>query len=660
MATEEAFTLDGQSLSDANPFRVISAQWTPAKKRGEFIDNPDSDGSIPVETEERYENSQLDLRIRITPQANADTAMAKVGQLQDKLQSAKPGSPVSGTWTPAGATTAHTFYVLRAEATFPMEMDGDDFGWAHKTPVAMVTLTCKPFLYGAETSAAAVTGTTPTIEVTVPDVAGDVPAEGRLVVTDGASQDRWHVEWGMQTGSAAEVAKDILLSQPDLTNTGFSGTSTTRSGSYSTNIYRGTLTSAAYITVCGTGAKTNIGTYRVRARVYASGTGSYSVRLAWRDGDGPLTRNAVNYALDDQWSDLDLGTITIQEAVSGSQSWEGRIEAKSTVVGDTLDVDIVYLIPAERYGLARRIIGILTHTSITARSAFTTESGAITGDSLSVGGTWGGAGDADDFTASGGAATRSALNDTSTNIASGRLVTASGTSAMTNTLASVEVKTSAFDEAKQGLLLRYVDATNFLTVNVDLPVSSPPFWRVQKVIAGTATTLASAYCVGVGNFVANTWYPITAAVDAGGHVLVWVGGVFQGSASDSTLLTGGTLDDGKVGIVDWQPAAAPASTRSYANFTVSPVEPDAVIFSGRAAEFRHNVAIRQNAAGTIYGNMPLYRGSRFYIPPEGDDSLQSRIVVKARRNDVEHAQDNNIADSTTARVYWTPRFLTPR
>ena len=493
------------------------------------------------------------------------------------------------------------------------------------------------------------------------DVPGDVPAEARLVVTDNASQDRWHVEWGAQTGSAAEVAKDLLLSQPDLTNTGFSGTSTTRSGSYSTNVYRATLTSAAYVTVCGTGAKTNIGTYRVRARVYGSGTGSYSVRLAWRDGDGPLTRNPVNYALDDQWTDLDLGTVNISEAVTGTQSWEGRIEAKSQTVGDTLDVDIIYLIPVESgYGLARRIIGVPTHTSITARSAFTTESGVITGDSLSVGGTWAGAGDGDDFSVSGGAATRTAVSDTSTNIASGRLITASGTAAMTNTLASIEVKTSAFDESTQGLLLRYVDASNFLTVNIDLPVSSPPFWRVQKVIAGTATTLASGYCSGIGNTAYNTWYPLATMVDSSGHVLVWVGGVFQGSASDSTLITGGTLDDGKVGVVDWRPGASPATTRSYTNFIVSPAEADAVIFSGRSAEFRHNMAIRQNAAGTVYGGMPLYRGSRFYIPPSGDDDLQTRVVVKARRNDVETAQDNNIADSTRVQVFYTPRYLTPR
>lgn len=491
------------------------------------------------------------------------------------------------------------------------------------------------------------------------DVPGDVPAEARLVVTDNASQDRWHVEWGAQTGSAAEVAKDLLLSQPDLTNTGFSGTSTTRSGSYSTNVYRGTLTNSAFITVCGTGAKTNIGTYRVRARVYAAGTGSYSVRLAWRDGDGPLTRNAINYALDDQWTDLDLGTINISEAPSGTQSWQGRIEAKSQTVGDTLDVDIIYLIPTSAgYGLARRPIAVPALTSVTARSEFTTESGAITGDSLSVGGTWAGAGDADDFSASGGVCTRTAVSDTATGIGSGRLVTASGTSAMTNTFASLDLKTSnAGASGAQGLLLRYVDSSNFLSVVATWGSSS--FVTVRKTIAGTDTQLAGFLPVGLGTPAADTTYTLQVVVDAGGRVLVWISGTFQGSTSDSTLATGGTLDDGKVGMVDWHPVAT-AATRTYDNFTVSPVEPDAVIFAGRTAEFRHNTAIRQNSAGTIYGSMPLYRGSRFFIPPSGDDGLQTRVVVKARRNDVEDAQDNVINDSTTVQVYYRPRYLTPR
>lgn len=53
-------------------------------------------------------------------------------------------------------------------------------------------------------------------------------------------QSRDFVVWGLE--QTHQNGSDLLLTTPDLTITGFAGSSTTRSGSVSTNVYRATLT----------------------------------------------------------------------------------------------------------------------------------------------------------------------------------------------------------------------------------------------------------------------------------------------------------------------------------------------------------------------------------------------------------------------------------
>jgi hypothetical protein len=55
--------------------------------------------------------------------------------------------------------------------------------------------------------------------------------------------------------------------------------------------------------------------------------------------------------------------------------------------------------------------------------------------------------------------------------------------------------------------------------------------------------------------------------------------------------------------------------------------------------------------------VPSYRGARFYIPPAGSAARTSRVLVKTRRNDIDTGADDQIADSTTATLHYTPRYL---
>src|SRR4029079_15250408 len=128
-----------------------------------------------------------------------------------------------------------TFKVLSGEITgLPVSMDGDDAGWFKNSPVLEVTLTCQPFGYGTETVGSGTSSATPFVTVTLASVLGDVPAEGRLIVTDAATQARRYMEWGLEN-RYYDPATSLLVDSDSMTVTGTGGSQTTTSGAYDPN-----------------------------------------------------------------------------------------------------------------------------------------------------------------------------------------------------------------------------------------------------------------------------------------------------------------------------------------------------------------------------------------------------------------------------------------
>jgi hypothetical protein len=144
----------------------------------------------------------------------------------------------------------------------------------------------------------------------------------------------------------------------------------------------------------------------------------------------------------------------------------------------------------------------------------------------------------------------------------------------------------------------------------------------------------------------------------GGSYYVWMGDAGGNlrlicSGSHADLASGGALATGDVYLYDEQ-ATANACTRNYDNFQAWAPAIPTVIYSGRTAEIRSDGAIRQDSTGTYYGNVPSYRGSRFLVPPAGDENRTSRILVMARRNDIEAADAENVTDNLTIQTVVTP------
>lgn len=668
MAVNEGLVLGGLDLHDDVSYVIEALDLGNPTKRLEWATGADADGALLVR-DPLVENRIITARIRVVPQSTMTAALDKVAAVSKKLEEAEQQTDgLDLVWTPANTTTkALTFYVLSGQIDgLPIDPAGADAGYFVRAPVFTVRMTCRPFgyepevLYGTSTTSS---GILPTLVVS--GVPGDVPAEARLVVTDLATQDRHHLEWGLEWRSY-NAATSLEIDSDNMVTTGLNGTQSTRTGAYDpgavgNNVIRGFLVSTPSA-ICGTGHLGHVGTYRVKLRCWPTST-SVQVRLAWRDGDGTYIRNMYQRAsVPGAWNDLDLGLVSISVAQSGTQTWQAAIEAFSPIGGDSLDVDVLMMIPAaEGYGKARATYDNTVPTAYSATDAFDQAAGALTAQALPLGGTWAGAGNANDFSvnAASHTAQRTAVSDGGGNIASGRLMTAS-LPVLVNTVVSIDMDMVSAVSAVPfgGVLARYVDASNFVAARYAPAAGGTSAMYVEKIIAGVATRLALA---DVNGSVVPVTLRLSITPDGYYSCDCLSGGVAIATTTgyDSALASGGTLATGKVGFFDYQQTGT-ASTRIYDNFIASSPGVDAVVFSGRSGEFRSDGAIRQDPTGTYYGRMQTYRGSRFMLPPAGDQNRASRIAVKARRNDVDVARDDQIADSTKLEVYYRARHAVVR
>jgi hypothetical protein len=495
---------------------------------------------------------------------------------------------------------------------------------------------------------------------------GDAPAEGRLLITDTASQNRRYIEWGLES-RWYNPATSLMVESDDLVTSGFSGSQTTRTGAYDVGggntVVRATLISSP-LAVCGTGNLAHVGSFRVHARVYASAAGQF-VRLVWSEGDGPLRAN--HYAVPPvsaAWSDVDLGMISVPQKTLGTQRWQGRVEAYTTGAAgtDTLDVDFMLLVPCgEGYGKVRAAVTYETPTIHSARDEFAQTAGALTGKTAPIGGVWAGAGDATDLTVetSGHTLTRSEVSDAAF---TGRYVI-SGAAAQTLQAVQADVKWSAYcgflSSQWHGVLARYVDTNNWLAALFVVFQNGASVF-VRKRVAGVVSTLKGSSVdskIQPGNF-----YTLRLVADTGGKWYCWASQQGVPSSApllsdiDTDLATGGALASGKAGILD-ENNSTTAVVRNYDNMAAfTPTIPTA-LYAGRVAEIRYDGAIRQDSTGTYWGPTPSYRGSPFYVPCAGDKDRPYRVFVRANRNDLETEPYDNVTDNLQVQTISTPRGI---
>jgi hypothetical protein len=680
MANGEILTLDGLGFygEDFTQNIWIEAFEAPVPKaKPEWIGAADSEWQALIRSP-LHENREITLRLRVKQQATMDLALDQIGAIRDKLRKASlTESGIAMTWAPAASTRTVTFDVLAGEIEgMPITWNGEDAGWFQRRPVVTVKFTAKPYWRGSEYLTSTASSSTPLVTLEVANVPGDIPALGRLIVTDTATQNRRHLEWGLE-GQYYNAATSLLIDSDSMTVSGFAGAQASGGGydpnATGNNVIRATLYSTP-LTVCSTGDQSHVGRFRVKARVSPSAT-PVAVRLAWQVGDGPWSRNPWA-TLEDAtgFHERDLGMIHVPPVTAGTQRWRGQIEAYSTTDGTTVDVDYLVLMPVDAgYGKARATYtataGVLNGYD---RFKATTAGNALNTRSAPVGGAWATSGATTDFVFSDGVTlgpddVESVQRETTADTAFGRFGLLSATT-YTDTEVGVaatydEITGSANGDLVMGVVSRYVNATNFLRTGLYYDNTARVFKFETRLIAASATVLlksqdvqgsrarvvlipaAAAYRIVNIVYATGRFYSALYALEGGGPLV-------ELNGQDSRLATAGTHATGQRGIID-QSAGAATLRRYYGDFYAAVPAPEPmVIFSGRSAQVRHDDTLRLDSGGTIYGRPQSYNGSRLLLPPG-----TSRVAVKVRRMDIDADQDLNVTDATQIQVGFTPRGL---
>jgi hypothetical protein len=389
------------------------------------------------------------------------------------------------------------------------------------------------------------------------------------------------------------------------------------------------------------------------------------LRLSYQDGEGPLRANPWQTPnLGGKYVEVDLGVITTTTAIAGTQKWLGQIEAYSEngIAKDVLHVNYLTFVPVGEglYGKARGAQSSAPG-SIAAFDNFTTGTlgGSLNTRTPAVGAAWATSGATTDFTVESGLTKRSTTSD------AGPRYAVLGAALGNSSASFVGQWSTQAEKAALALMLRWVSAESFAFIRATREIVGSHTTILVELgvkVAGVTTVLASNSYTLSGKAAITFTASLTAALDGSlstsGYFTMLGSNLdaFALSGSSSAVATGGTLASGKAGAYD-QNAGSTACTRSVSSIQASTLAAiPYVIQPSQSMEVRSDSTITEDSSGTYTGPVPLYRGSRFYVPQDGSANRTSRIVVKTDRNDLEASDEQTIADTFTAAVFATPRF----
>lgn len=687
-ATLETLELDaaGSNLDGTDPgtallllgagsnYWVAPFNWPAPQPKLIWAGSIDTDGSQRADPA-TYENRTITLTVEA-----ADTASSSTNENNLRAKCAKihrEGGTLK--WTRKDSAV-RIFDLLANDSLDPVRDIKYENGRAEFT----IVFSARPGARGASvTNADRVETTLAALVATETATTGDLAAYAKWVIDNDATagNDWWGLLWGVEVDRdyafTASTGSGALLYEAE-SRTAMGGSAiavgpTGASGAGS-NVMRNTALATSYQAVLSTQATaagahlSHVGQFSVwtKVQVPTSNTGTVSVALEWGEGDfRRFTQNATR-TLDPTWEGtwrlLDLGLVNISKVAQGTQRWEGRILAKSTAAGDDIDVDFFMLVPVdEGSGVASATFRVPTPTSFGARDEFDQTAGALAAKTLPVGGTWSGAGDADDFNVEATAhiARRAAVSDVAS---TGRQVLA-GTGTYTGVVAQADMAfdtTAASGVTRQGLIVRWVDASNFAyaTISRDHLIGVTSIDLRQRV-AGVTSVLASIIEV----FSTSRWYTLRVTTDASGRW--WLSSAEQGTTLQpigngqaAILATAGTLASGRVGLYDENTSTVPIN-RDYDNFAAWAHVGDAAVFAGQSMEVRHNQIIREDATGTIWQKVSDSTGSYLRLPPAGLEGHSLRLIAKPlyHPEDIEGVRLDDRLDDISGRLTFHPLYL---
>ena len=659
-------------LSDANIRLLQDGLDLPVVARElTYAESADSDGRRRVRSKNQNAEGRIGLHISGTSDSHFWDKVDNVVELVESAHRNK-GSIV---YEPPGGTAVT--YDLESITVTGLPQQGIEL--QNRRSDAEITFEARP--YGRLAATQIISGGTldgPIDYVTVENVPGQVVAFGDLELTEASSQTRDFVEIGVQADFDPTNPEPLFLTAGSMADaggtltgvTGTAGTADRPAGAYTTsggNSYTIRTALSSTPTACATTSlRPHKGLWKIRVRVWSATDGA-RVRLSWRLGNSGFTQGPwANIGSGARWADLDLGAVDIPILV-GVQAFEARIEAASASGYLNLDIDTVSLVPADRYlKLRGRVISETTSSLIAADDFQNQSAGTLNGKTppITAGGNWTQYGSGSDFFVTEGAQkwVRRISGESETRIATAGTAVATAADLRSDIFFPNLIGNSA------GLVARFVDINNYLRARwliVNNGLRQWAYLYIETIIAGSATIRASA------EFGYPGWGRFGLTVNDDGSVIVQTATSSSASlitrlswAGNATTQTGGTLASGQYGIYHSRTSGVPGDFwADFDKFTVttpsisSNIEQPA-IFSGRKLQVTNEAALTASSDGTYLANTPVREGNYLLLPPATRNSQKSRIVVRARRDDIEEQfADTGLTDNLTAKLSVTPRVL---
>lgn len=667
-------------------WRVMEMDLSPPDIDPIYSSSADTEGDQFIQGRHKNRTISLTLLAKATTDQLLQTAVYGLMQKLDKMR--REGGTLK--WTTQAGTVVVAdvlFAAVKSEITPELYV-------ANKAMKITADLECKPYLRGTAVQLSDHIETTLPVAIGVDtSVGGDVPATVKILIDEDQAANQWWLVWGVQSRYYDSATSAALFYEAEGRTLGGGSaaivTQTGASGGGTNNAIEATLDTdfQSILTTQATAAGahlSHIGNFRVFARFLTptANTGAVSVALTWGEGDflNSTTNTQVDFPVD-SWDNtfrlVDLGQVHLTKAAAGTQRWEGRFLAKSTVQGDKVRIDHFFLVPIdEGSGEASGIVRQQVPTTFTGRDSFlaTTAGNALNARVAPTGGTWATSGDATDFVFSDDVLSGLPVRTEPLK----RTTAAAGTTgrfailgAATPTLveARVAVRNASLtlgtsQQLSQGVIARWVDSSNYLRGYL-YRVQDPAAGLVRgivldQVVAGTATQLASALNI-LPSGSTDIWFIVRLFVTVEGQAVVqlWAEGfnnlIATAAGSSTALATGGALASGKSGIWDFTTNTS-SQVRYYDDFSVFVPVTDAAMFASQSLELRSDRVVREDAGGTLWQRPSVYEGDYPTFPPAGKEARSVRTIVKACRNDPATGADATI-DDLSFRATVTPRYL---
>jgi hypothetical protein len=410
---------------------------------------------------------------------------------------------------------------------------------------------------------------------------------------------------------------------------------------------------------------THIGNRRIMLRIWDpnGASGKIRFRLLWRvQGATRWIENPEQRSfLVGNFSYIDLGEVRPEIAALGLQRWEGKVISKTEgSVGEEAQIDLMMCFPTEQYLIVQHALEGAVAGSTIYTDTFAQAEGNITGKIAPVGGTYEGAGDADDFRkllTSEESLHRAVGEDSSIN--NGRFLFLSGSkcagvaySAQCTSTGIIYINPTIM---RSGLLLRYINISNWVRVCWSTSAGTILLGQqifVEKCVAGVVTVLKES--------------PLIEGQSKGGTIEVTITkkgllraysptGPVELIVKDADLATGGALAEGKLGFYDVM-----ANSSVIERFYKKPEayeyieEANPICYAGRRVECRSEGVYRQHLTDDIWARLTP-DGFLPYAAPSGLEARPMRGIVLPSTGDFESAPDEgNI--KVSHKLFYHPGF----